>query len=380
MYRDTVVCTVGTSLLNNLKKESDGVSGEAWREISKKNYRAAAKTLLKLDPDDKVLGAEINSMFSLARKGYLDSLQKLYLLVSDTEEGRAIGNLLREYFTLEDHLLSFKSVELVVIEKLDDKNRNNFKIQGLRNFIRELARCIKENENRVIINATAGYKAMIAYAVLLGQVLNIPVYYRYETFDEIVELLPLPVQLSPDVYTRHARVFAFLEYGEVVEEDVFLRKFNWRAWGEVPEELKIFVDRVEIDSKNYVSLNPLGLIYLEGVEWDCSTIEDPTYKTNKKAEDKIRGTGGHALKFLQHNEKKLEAIAKLPWVTEVIFKGSSEMESGDSYKIRVEKDHISLNLYTKAGMGFLEIKTTFSSPKFLECVKRAIEDVLEKRG
>ena len=52
------------------------------------------------------------------------------------------------------------------------------------------------------INATGGYKAPIAVAVLLGQALGVPVYYKHELFSEIIAFPPLPVALDFEVWMR----------------------------------------------------------------------------------------------------------------------------------------------------------------------------------
>lgn len=52
----------------------------------------------------------------------------------------------------------------------------------------------KQQGQQVIINATGGFKAEIAYAVLIGQLFDVPVYYIHEMFRDIIEILPLPIQ------------------------------------------------------------------------------------------------------------------------------------------------------------------------------------------
>ncbi|MEJ5230204.1 MAG: hypothetical protein WHT65_09405, partial [Pseudothermotoga sp.] len=165
----------------------------------------------------------------------------------------------------------------------------------------------------------------------------------------------------------------------VVEEEELLKRFDYQSWAKVPEELKILLERAIVDSKRFVALNPLGQIYLEGVDWDCSTIDDPAYKTEKSFEEKIRGSGGHAIKFREENWKIIEDIAKLPQVISVATTGSSEIESGNQYKVWIEGDHLRLSLSSKAGTGFFVIQTTVQNQKFLECVRKRIEKIIEER-
>ncbi|MCX7813810.1 MAG: putative CRISPR-associated protein [Pseudothermotoga sp.] len=379
-YRDILVCTVGASLIASAKRPD--ASEELKRLFDATSSNDLVETMRILEkienPSDKRWGAEINSVASIVTRGLLSSRWKIFLLVSDTPEGELVGNILKLYFLHNKNGLEFKNVEIVKVEKLNDKNRFEFKVQGLRNLVREMANCVRSNLERTIINATGGYKAAIAYAVLLGQALKVPVYYQFESFDEVIELLPLPVRFDPALYKAQSRMFAMLDYVDIVEEDRFLKKFNFQSWASVPAEIKIFIERVKVDSKHYLSLNPLGQIYLETIEWDCSTIEDPDYRTDKSPSSKIVGTGGHAIKLVQWNKVILEKIAKLPWIESIKLTGSSEIESGNDWKIYVEKDHLKLSLSCKYGVGFFTIQTVIKSKRFLECVAERIENLLRE--
>lgn len=380
-YKDTLICTVGASLkTNSIRPNSPEQLKKLIDEAQSENMAGVAQILRNItDPHDKTWGAEINSVASLIKKGFLDSRQKMFLLVSDTPDGELIGNILKEYFQKNQNNLEFKSIEVVKVDKLNDKNRFDFRFYGLRNLVREMANCVKDNLDRCVINATGGYKAAIAYAVLLGQALNVPVYYLFESFDEIIELLPIPVKFDPDLYRKYSKIFAMLEYLNTVEEKRFLKKFGFQSWASLPEEIKIFIERISMGAENYLALSPLGQIYLESVEWDCSTIDDQDYKTSKPFSDKITGSGGHATKFREFNEKITEEIAKLPWIELVSITGSSEIESGNAFRVWIEKDHLKMALNSKKGTGFYVIQTTIKNQKFLECVKKKIEEILQER-
>lgn len=381
-YRDTIVCTVGASLIGNARRPD---APEELKQLIQKaslgDLGQVARILKEKvkDPSEKKWGAEMNSVASIVREGLLTSRQKMFLLVSDTQDGELVGNILKEYFLNNENELEFKSVEIVKVERLNDKNRSEFRLHGLRNLVREMANCVKNNLERTIINATGGYKATIAYAVLLGQALKVPVYYQFESFDEVIELLPLPVRFDPNVYETHSKIFAMLDYLDVVEEERFLKKFGFQNWASVPNELKIFIEKTHIESKPYLALNPLGQIYLETIDWDCSTIEDPDYQTNKHFSEKISGTGGHSIKIFQENRLTIEKIAKLPWVESIVMTGSSEIESGDNYKLWFKKDRLKLSISCKQGIGFFIIETTVKNKRFMECVSKKITQILDQR-
>ncbi|MBE3573778.1 MAG: putative CRISPR-associated protein, partial [Moorella humiferrea] len=104
------------------------------------------------------------------------------------------------------------------------------------------------------INATGGYKAQIAIAVLLGQALGVPVYYKHERFNEIIAFPPMPVALDFSLWMSKSGLFFLLDRGTVREDDV---AEDW------DERLEALVERVEIDGVNYLELNPTGQIFHE---------------------------------------------------------------------------------------------------------------------
>ncbi|MGI0500511.1 hypothetical protein [Limnospira platensis] len=93
--RNTLICTVGTSLLNNLKYCDDAAIQEAFKA---QNWKQLSLLLLERSNTDRLCGAEINSIASIFDKGFLADRNRLIFLVSDTDDGRAMGNLLKLYF------------------------------------------------------------------------------------------------------------------------------------------------------------------------------------------------------------------------------------------------------------------------------------------
>nr|BAL52682.1 CRISPR-associated protein APE2256 family [uncultured prokaryote] len=190
-----LICTVGTSLITSLRAKGQDV----------RNPIAVAKELKKLPPSDKALGAEINSNHSIVQKGYLDP-RKLYLCVSDTPEGEATGSILQHYY--RDLFLAVEVVKIVGLQAEDPKRFRNHGLRSLVRAISDIVKGARHHGQSVIINATGGFKAQISFAGLIGQVLEIPVFYMFETFAEVIELPPLPVSFNFDFWLRH---FATLE-------------------------------------------------------------------------------------------------------------------------------------------------------------------------
>ena len=257
--RTTLICTVGTSLFaSNLSKLSEGCGfgPENWESLKLAydagDWKNLVDQLLKVDPNSRVCGAEINTIEQTKTKKWLQ-IERLYFLVSDTEPGENTGKVLKRYYENRKDL-SLKEVDYRIVADLQDKNPKKFKISGLRNLVREIGSIIERfGKENVAIDATGGYKAQIAIAVLIGQALDIPVYYKHELFSEIIEFPPLPVSLDFDLLGRYSDVLNDFEKGKTL---------TLKQMGHFDNKLRIFLDEITIEGEALFELNAIGLIYI----------------------------------------------------------------------------------------------------------------------
>jgi len=259
--RNTLICTVGTSFFGNMMRlvEKTADKPERWMLIhdayEQKNWKLLAQEMLQLAPSERVCGAEINTIEEVRGKNWL-SMENLFFLVSDTPEGNETGIFLRHYFG-ERHDLALRNLEIVRVEHLQDQEPKRFKAQGLRNLVR----CIGDIAQRVggpqtiAIDATGGYKAQIAVAVIVGQALNVPVFYKHERFSEIIDFPPLPISFDYDVLGEYADLLTDFERGQALTTvDI----------GTVDEKLRVLLVEVDLDGQMMYELSPIGQIYLMG--------------------------------------------------------------------------------------------------------------------
>lgn len=257
--KNTLICTVGTSLFeSNLKNLSDSTPEKPanWERIKQyfdnKNYKLLAKELIQVNPNSRICGAEINTIEAAKTKKWLQ-LQNLIFLVSDTPAGKDTGNLLKHYYELRNDL-ALKNIEIKEIENLQDPEPKNFKIYGLRNLVKVIGDLLNRyGLENCSIDATGGYKAQIAIAVLIGQALDIPVYYKHERFNEIIDFPSLPISLDYDLLGKNSHILTEFEKGEAIKlSDI--EKYD--------EKLKVFFDEIEEDGDYLLELNAIGQLYL----------------------------------------------------------------------------------------------------------------------
>jgi len=248
--RTALICTVGTSLKGNLANAQDKTFAEKLRQG---NVKGIALELSAIEADDRLSGAEINSITSIIKKGLLSGRAHLYLLVSDTDDGVLIGNILKAYYARRQNPGYFDNVQSSVIKGLSDQSPHRFKTEGLRNLVKAMAEIVrKHGAESVLINATGGYKAQISFAGMIGQALEIPVCYLFEKFSEVIELPPQPVSLDLSFWLENASLFFDLS-GDGVENNPTEKDARFAC----------LVDEIDVDGAKLIGLSATGQLFHE---------------------------------------------------------------------------------------------------------------------
>lgn len=266
----TVISTVGTSLffpnLSTLKTaDPDPVRSRLAAAYSRKDWAAVATELALFAPQERLCGAEINSLVSLCDKQHVAPEANLFFCHSDTDDGRAIGEVLQTYYRQAGHPV----VELRPIADLQDADPRRFRTRGLRNLAKEICAIIRDfGAANCAINATGGYKAQIAIAVMMGQALHVPVFYKHERFDEIIAFPPMPVSLDFDVWLKAGGMLFDLATAndDLVAEDEYS--------GDWDERFECLVERVLIDGVAFLELSPTGQIFHETFRERFRSVRD----------------------------------------------------------------------------------------------------------
>lgn len=358
-----LICTVGTSLfqpnLERLKADMDAGTVEERYVPLARAYSAGrdedvAMQLLKLSGDDRVCGAEINSITDMVRKGYVEDKCGLFFMHSATNDGRRIGTILKAYFGKH----GFRPVETVEIEDLQDQDPRRFRTRGLRNLARHICKVVRERSAQACaINATGGYKAQIAIAVLLGQAIGIPVFYKHERFPEIIAFPPMPVALDYELWMRASgMLFALEKTTAAMPFQLFEPE-----WDERYESL---VERVQIDGRDYIELSPTGQIFHETFRERFRTSRDqvlpPPVPAGQKRTPRLEKAGWPG----EHPEvlRFLEQVTSLPWV------------------VQCETFYFNPDLpeQTRFRMGAKSIEGVFSNGTY--CVKFRVETSAQNEG
>ena len=377
----TLIATVGASLYANLNKLID-----CKAEFENNTLEPIVQRMVSRswgDPEEAMTyGSEINSTVSLIRRfenlgeGTFNPIN-LYFFVSDTLLGEKIGILLKSFFE-RDPELRFKNVKVIKIDKLSDTDEYAFGKEGLRNLVREFARVARNHRFGLAVNATGGYKAQIAFALALGQAMKFPVFYRFERFDHIIKMPPLPVALDWEIYLTYHRLLDNLEDSAQFSEKKDLPQYGFKNYAEMPEELKTFLEREKIETEYYLGLSPMGQVFIESAR-ERLTVETKLPESEKSPSEKAKyiQDESHALNFAKkHN--LYEKISALPFVGKVVgFQYSQNFEL-NGCKARMEGDEILLEYGNKGGTHRFKVYTTARNPRerlaALERLKEAAKE------
>lgn len=296
-----LVCTVGTSMLTNT--ENRPVSGDVDQ---------LSKNILALEPGNRACGAEINSCHSMISAGVARDDCTMVFIHSATPEGRRVAEVLKRIFTARDH-----PVEIVEVPGLQDENPEQFRTVGLRNLANTICDVLRRNgTTQCAINATGGYKAQIAVAVLIGQSFQVPVYYLHEKFASIISLPPMPVAPDLDLWNRHRDLFCRLAYHNELGTDTMAYKHD--------PELDGLVEIVEVDGRQYVALTATGVAFHEAVksrpEFAAGHLPRAATPEEKKP-PKMKQGEAHAAKHWTAVEGYLEKLtSEVPQVRQCVMR------------------------------------------------------------
>lgn len=368
---NTMISTTGASMLRTLNTDYKDL-------FEQNNFESIAKKLLEKDPDERRrISAEINSIESIVDEKFILELKNLHILISDTETGKKIGEILKIYFQ-NSKKYKFENVLVEKIERLDDSNRNDFKRYGLKNLIKKMAEINRKNYGKTLINATGGYKAQIAFALALGQGINIPVYYMFERFPTVIEMPPLPLTLDTSYYIDYIYFFEIFEDEGFMDYTLELEQ----QYKTLPEQIKILFNIEKIDQKKYIELNPMGQTFLESCKQKLERNEKQLKLEKRKNENIIfqnKNNEAHAEEIiLKYNVKK--EFEKLNFIEMIYVIGNSETDRGRiPHKAKIMNDEIKCSIYTKKGILDFKIKTTAKNKEELILAKNLILNHIENK-
>ncbi|HCZ07377.1 MAG TPA: hypothetical protein DHV12_09680 [Thermotogae bacterium] len=122
-----------------------------------------------------------------------DTNYHVYLLyVENSKEGKIVAEKIKDLIGfLKTTYTELKKVEKVVLRgfKFDVSSKEEASPDDLYKALLDL----KDKYREIAIIGSGGYKILAVYAGFFGMLFRIPVYYKFEKFDELIDFKPLPL-------------------------------------------------------------------------------------------------------------------------------------------------------------------------------------------
>lgn len=264
----TAITSIGTSVFDHSKvaaNRRDTIRGRFYneRELFHRDVDSLIKSVTdellrdKGDYDnDDVLNetsAEIKSLYKIYKKFNKEDLT-VYLLATYTLEGYAAGQIIKNY--IERYFPDWNVIfgDNAIIKGLQVRDAECFQRRGVSNLIKTISDICSGYYEDKILNITGGYKVVIPFLAILGQVWGIPIYYTFEDEQNLIEIPRIPLEIDMSLFAKYSSMF------ERLEEIVSIEEWN-ELKQEVAHEDKNAIDSLIYTADDIVSISPIGEIF-----------------------------------------------------------------------------------------------------------------------
>jgi len=261
-----IITTVGTSLLTNViipLKNRCNINDEEQLAIKafttlqnkdfseknkyKKEYDFLKNFALKYISFNEKTSAEIKSILALRNK-YKNQFLEIELIATDTLLSPLCSEVLQDLIeeNLENIKVNFSNNN--IIKDLQVSDYNKYK-KGLINLLDRLNDFTYGGEyfGDILLNITGGFKGVIPYMTIYGQINNIPLFYIFEFTNALIEIPQIPITLNEKLFDKYWREFYKIS-NDLINKDNLSYEF-----------IKEASNLIEIED-NYVYINALGKI------------------------------------------------------------------------------------------------------------------------
>lgn len=266
-----VIATAGTSIAR----------GIPWQEAARDDWaRAVRGRLASLVQDDESFlcgaSAETHGLFRMG----LTASDRVELLVTDTEEGKACADLVAE---VAGERLGV-SVRVNRLQGLQVENEQDFRRVGVQNLFATVRQLCREQAGlEPVLNATGGFKGVVPYLTLYGLLERIPVVYVFERSSTLLHLPPAPITFDFEGLHPAADALRALRAQELMSVGDF-----WELASGIPHLERPRVEAVLEQVDDMVALSALGQLVLEA--WDQDTrnvLLSPVARRTLEAASKV---------------------------------------------------------------------------------------------
>jgi putative CRISPR-associated protein (TIGR02619 family) len=251
-----IITTVGTSLVTN-KISKNKETQELFEILKQKDFAdkdnflqeyEALSQLLKTDLKiNEKTSAEIKSLINIKNSNKFANID-VELIATDTLLSPICAEVLKNGLEKElDIKVNFSEKNIIKDLQVSDYKRYK---NGLINLINRLNQFAYNGQyfKDMILNITGGFKGVIPYLTIFGQVNEIPIYYIFEFTNSLITIPQMPISMDTKIFDENWKLFYKLSKESIADK----RDFDY-------EFLQKSQNIIEIDGE-FVSFNALGKI------------------------------------------------------------------------------------------------------------------------
>jgi putative CRISPR-associated protein (TIGR02619 family) len=208
---------VGTSLFERYGESNDDFAREysylrdqpaaAWPNNACRIDSIRNKLLAWARVDEKT-SAETKSLLKIQEKAGTPIDTRL--IATETVASRLAAEIL--YPLLGGKINASFEPERDVIKGLQIADRKRFEREGLVNLVTRIEE-LRSDETEVCINITGGYKGVIPYLTIMGQVHGLPLYYIFEDTTELIRIPQAPISINWGLFEKYSHILQDLANG-----------------------------------------------------------------------------------------------------------------------------------------------------------------------
>ncbi|MDD3654445.1 MAG: hypothetical protein PHO01_09715 [Desulfotomaculaceae bacterium] len=354
----------------NYLKDRPGKEWDKWSGRISKMKRAISQWA----DNNENASAEIKSLLKI--KDEIKGEIEARLIATDTILSRLAAEIISSSINSQVKVDYNPSSDC--ISGLQVENRKKFEQLGLVGLIERINEITGGWYENVCLNITGGYKAVIPYLTIMGQVNNMPLYYIFETTDQLLKLPQVPININWGIFEKYSHVLSDLASGIARGWEEYQIKHN------LPEDLKSCVWAED----GMAELNALGkMFWLKYQNFITINITKGTQYFNDTGGNKAEVN--KALKELYkrltnyitnnaHTDENaiITAIKSLPNTDDLrhgdnpgenifIFKSTDQAHIRIAYSFTYQKNILKLSVYDY-------VRGTFNHDKYIKLFKQKI--------
>jgi len=223
-----VITTVGTSLVTNVINplrskcnltQTEKEALDNFYNLFKKDYKEELleeyeklKIFIKENISfDEKSSAEIKSIIAIKENHkFKNSYIEIELITTDSILSPLCSEILKELIEKNSSFkVNFNKKNIIQDLQVADYARYKKGLINLLNRLNQIGLNGKYFGN-IALNVTGGFKGVILYMTIFGQVNNIPIYYIFEFTNALIEIPQIPLSIDNKIFENHNKYEIYL--------------------------------------------------------------------------------------------------------------------------------------------------------------------------